>query len=104
VAQTYTKAKNSWSGLLHGGACRVRGGPLEVCRPALATTFSGRLEFRLALGKDVLGMALEFILGGQVADGAIEANRIVMGDVVADHPLGVFQGERGFGSDRFAFQ
>ena len=55
----------------------------------LAAELTSSLQLALALGKDHFGAALEFILGGEVADSTIQTNGIVMGDVVADDPLSV---------------
>src|SRR5581483_11744798 len=69
----------------------------------LFATFASLGELAVALVKDLLVAAVELDLGGDVADGAVQANGVVMGDVVRDDPSRVVDRERYQDTNALAF-
>src|SRR5262249_6699173 len=55
--------------------------------------FTGFFQLAVASGKDLLLTAVELILGGEVADRAVQPDSIIVLDEAGDDPLGVPQGE-----------
>ena len=61
-------------------------------------------EFAVAGGEDLLFPSCEFVGGGDVADGAVEPDGVVVFDVVVDDPASVVEAERGLRSDAFGLE
>ncbi len=76
------------SGEVDGRTSRFSGktGLLVLGLSNLFAAFASLVEFAVAFGKDFLVTAFEFVLGGDVTDGAVQADVVVMGDVVRDDP------------------
>src|ERR1043166_3229564 len=102
------------SGDRHGGAngVEVDGGAgrlgalfpaLLACLPQLLAAVSSLGEFAIALAVNGLIVAEEFVLGGDVADGAVQANVIVMSDEVGHDAAGVVEGGGQVGGGGLAF-
>ena len=72
--------------------------------PFFFPPFTGGFEFAVACGEDLLVPPWEFVFGGDVADGGVQADRIVVFDELADDAAGVFQDERDAGTDTFFFE
>jgi hypothetical protein len=60
------------------------------------TVLSGRFEFFVSGGEDGGVAAGEAVGWGDVAQGGVEADGVVMVDEAPDDALGIFEGERGF--------
>ena len=56
-----------------------------------SASFASGGQFAVALGEDLLGPPVELVLGRDVADGAVQADGVVMSDELGDAPLGVVQ-------------
>ena len=69
-----------------------------------ATSLAGGLEVFVAGGVDFILPAGEAVCRGDVTDGAIQALGIVVVDEVAGDAVGVFKGQRGFGTDGLLFE
>ena len=59
----------------------------------LLPPFARLLQFAVAFGKDQGVPSVEFVLRRDVADGAVQADGVVVLDVAGDDPLGVLQGQ-----------
>ncbi len=68
----------------------------------LSTSFAGIGQFAVALVEDFLVTAVEFILGRHIADGAVQAEVVVMGDVFGHEPPRVVEGEGDLDADAIA--
>ena len=55
-----------------------------------SASFASGGEFAVALGEDLLALP-QLVLGRDVADGAVQADGVVMSDKLGDAPLGVIQ-------------
>ena len=69
-----------------------------------STALAGGFEFFVAGGVDFILPAGEAVCRGDVADGGMQALGIVVVDEVAGDALGVFKGQRGFGTDGLLFE
>ena len=69
-----------------------------------STALAGGFEFFVAGGVDFILPACEAVCRGDVADGGMQALGIVVVDEVAGDALGVFKGQRGFGTDGLLFE
>ena len=69
-----------------------------------STALAGGFEFFVAGGVDFILPAGEAVCRGDVADGAMQALGIVVVDEVAGDAVGVFKGQRGFGTDGLLFE
>jgi len=61
-------------------------------------------EFLIALQEDVAVAAVELGFGGDVFDGAVKADIVVIGDEIGDEAFGIVEGERHHGADALAFE
>ena len=69
-------------GEVDGGARRDSGLSLRLLvlgLPQLLAAFAGLGQFAVACGEDFLVAAVELVLGSDVADGAVQADVVVMG-------------------------
>jgi hypothetical protein len=64
--------------------------------------FAGLGELAIAVGQDVLVAAVELVLRGDIADGAVQADMVVMGDVIGDDAACVVEGEGDLDADAIA--
>ena len=64
--------------------------------------FAGLGELAIAVGKDVLVAAVEFVFGCDITDGAVQADEVVMGDVIGDDAACVVEGEGDLDADAIA--
>ena len=64
---------------------------------------SGQFEFGIARSKDGRFFAGEFVRRGDVADGAVQTDGVVVLHPLGDDASGVFQAQRGLGSDAVGF-
>lgn len=58
----------------------------------------GHGELCLALREDRLGLSEQLVLGGNLADGAVQAHLVVFGHVLLHEPAGVVEGDRAVGA------
>lgn len=65
---------------------------------------SGGGEFGVALGEDGSIAAVEFVVRGDVSDGAVESDGVVVGDEGVDGAAAVVVGERGLGAYGVGFE
>ena len=65
--------------------------------------FSGFFKPEISEGKDVFIFALKFIFWGDVSDGAVKTDVVVMVNPPDNGTLSIIQGERGFGTDAIGF-
>ena len=70
----------------------------------LFASFAGLGELAVAFGVDGQVASFEAILGGDVIDGAVQADVVVMGDEVGDEASGVVGGEGHLGADAVALE
>jgi len=63
------------------------------------SVFSGFFKPEISEGKDIFFFALKFVLRGDVPDGAMKADVVVMADELDDGALGIFQAKRSFCAD-----
>ena len=56
--------------------------------------FAGGFEFAVAGGEDLLLPSLELVLGGDVAEGTVQADGVVVFHKAGHDALGVLQGQR----------
>jgi len=108
------QVENSGDG--DGGAdgSKVDGGPSRddgLRRAALmlglarqTASFAGRGEFAVAFVGNVFVSALKSILGGNVANGAVQADVVVVADEVEDDSSGIVERERNQDADALAFE
>ena len=82
----------------HTGLTRL----LVLSLSSVFASFAGLGEFAVALVKDLLVAAIEFVLGRDVADGTMQSNVVVMDDVIGHDPPGVIQRERHADADALA--
>ena len=68
----------------------------------MLAAFAGLGEFAVALCEDFLVASFEFVLGRDVADGAVQADVVVMGDVIGRRAAGVVERERHLDADALA--
>lgn len=61
-------------------------------------------EFFVAGGKDGLVVAEKFVLRGDVTDGGMESNGVVVLDEAGDEAAGLIDVERGAGADAVGFE
>ena len=66
--------------------------------------FAGLGQFAIAFGEDDLVAAVEFVLGRDVADGAVQTHGVVMGHVIADESAGLVEGQGHVGADAIALE
>ena len=59
----------------------------------LLSPFAGGFEFTVACSQDLLVTSFEFVLGRDITDGRVEADRMVVLDKLAHDPPGVFRGQ-----------
>ena len=71
---------------------------------AAACAFAGLGQLAVAGGEDFRVAAFELVLGGDVADGAVQADGVVMLDVIGDDPPGVVQGQGRQHADAIALE
>ena len=67
---------------------------LVACLTHLLAAFAGLGEFAVAFGVDVFVVAEELVLGSDVADGAVQANVVVMGHEIGNDVSSVVERER----------
>ena len=82
----------------HSGWTRL----LVLSLAYLFAAFAGLSQFAVALVKDLLVTAVEFGLGRDVADGAMQTDVVVMGDVIRHDPSGIVEREGHQDTDAFA--
>ena len=70
----------------------------------LLAAFAGLGQFAIACGEDLLVAAVELVLGRDVADGAVQADGVVMGDVIGDDAAGVVERQRHLDADAIALE
>jgi hypothetical protein len=79
-------------------------GRLVVLLTQELATFAGLGEFEVASVEDLLFLAIEFVLGSDVTDSAVQADQIVMGHVIEDDASSVLQGQRRQDADALALE
>ena len=75
----------------------------RVCRSCLAA-FAGLGELAVAFGMDGLVVAEEFVVGRDVTDGTVQADVVVMRDVVGDDAAGILERQRHLDADAIALE
>ena len=65
--------------------------------------FSGFLQFAVSFPEDHFVVSFEFIFRGDIADGAVKADSVIILDELADKTSGILKRERDFGSQALAF-
>ena len=70
----------------------------------LLAKFASLGEFAVALGEDGDILAKECVVGRDIADGAIQANSVVMFDILGNDPSGVLQRQRNLDADALALE
>ena len=64
---------------------------------------AGLLQFLFAPGKDEFFLSFQLGQRGDITDGAVQSDLIIVGDEVVDNPAGIFKGEGRFGADTVSF-
>src|SRR5206468_1866339 len=77
--------------------------PLVLGLAQLLTALAGLGELAVAVGKDLPLTTLEPVLGGDVADGAVQADVVVVGDEIGDDAAGIVERQRHVNADAIAF-
>lgn len=92
-------------GEVDGGASGVGAGLglVVLCLPRLFAAFAGLGELAIALGMDGYIVAEELVVGGDVADGAVQAGMVVMGHILGDDAAGVVERQGYLDADALAF-
>ena len=70
----------------------------------LLAAFAGLGQFAVACVEDLLVAAFELVLGRDVADGAVQADGVVMVDVIGHDAAGVVERQRHLDADAFALE
>ncbi len=60
---------------------------------------SSGFELGVTGGEDLFGSSLELIIRGEVADGAVPADGVVVADIIGHDPSGILQRQRRLGAD-----
>lgn len=92
---------DGWSRVL-GGAWAWRG--LWLLLAQRLAVFAGGVQFAIALGEDGSVASFEFVLGGDIADGAVQADGVVVVHVIGHNASRIFQGQGYVDADTTTFQ
>lgn len=77
---------------------------LVVCLAHVLASFTCFGELAIAIGMDGFVVAEEFVLGGDIADGAVEADVVVMGHEIGHDDSGFVEREGHLWADAIAFE
>jgi hypothetical protein len=100
-------------GEVDGGPRRCRGWRIRDSRLTLAfvlglaesgAAIAGLGEFAVAVLEDLSILAVEFVFGGNVVDGAVQPRGVVVVGVIGHDLAGVVEGQRHLDADAIAFE
>lgn len=72
--------------------------------PQAASSFAGLGQLVIPLGEDLLFASGKFVLGSDVANGAVQADAVVVFDKISDKPARVIERERNSNANAIAFE
>jgi len=78
--------------------------PLWLRLALLPALFAGLGQFAIAFGMDLLVASFEFVLGGDVTDGAVQADGVVVVDIIGDENTGLVEGQWHLDADALALE
>ncbi len=77
---------------------------LVLSEPQLFASFASLGELAVAVGVDLLVAACHLVLGSDIADGAVQADVVIVLDVIEDDAAGVIKGQGHLDANRFALE